>query len=751
LKFTYFSVTKKYVRRLNIRVGQLIGIIRQKRIAMRNTLIYFSGNYIHWKGIEITGNTQDNGSYIYVGQYAYASSNCIFELLNIHHNGMGFWLRDDKGGANSNNNLILNCDIHHNADPITNGDPYGNGDGLGININIGNTVTIRGCRIYYNSDDGLDPYGSDATIIIDKCWFFYNGLEFDTFNWQHDASGIKYGGTNTDHGNTVLYPTTNCISYRNSWIGFNTNGALAAVSAYNCISALNGGHNGTGQGFQLKDPDGRAHILKNNISYNDNSNSISSTSTVIDNTFLVSGNTNTAYTLSSADFVSLDPSGLTSARQSDGSLPNIDFLHLAPGSRLIDAGVDVGLPFSGKAPDLGPFEAQTGSTTPIPVPSPMYISSVVENASPTLLEMTYNITLANVVPSASTFSVIVNSVVRGVNAIAISGTRVQLTLANAIKSGDIVTVSYTKPATNPIQTPSGGTATGITTQPVNNNCRNISPTAVITSPIINSSFTSVANITISATALDADGSVSLVEFYNGNTKLGSKSEAPYSFIWTNVPAGTYSLTVVAIDNLNSKTTSAAITISVINAQTSLNKHPVVKISNPRKGNVFENLSTIMIDAIATDPDGTVTKVEFFNGSVRLVELTTAPYSFTWKDVAAGSYSIKAIATDNSNDTTISAPVEFVVGSKVKYDANSDIIKLYPNPNDGHFSIAFINPLQNEKSDIVITDMAGKQVYNGPVLKEETLKQIDLSDSKSGIYIMMIKNKEILVTKKFIKK
>jgi hypothetical protein len=437
------------------------------------SLIYFSGNYIHWKGIEITGNTQDDGSYIYVGQYAYASSNCIFELLNIHHNGMGFWLRDDKGGANSNNNLILNCDIHHNADPITNGDPYGNGDGLGININIGNTVTIRGCRIYYNSDDGLDPYGSDATIIIDKCWFFYNGLEFDTFNWQHDASGIKYGGTNTDHGNTVLYPTTNCISYRNSWIGFNTNGALAAVSAYNCISALNGGHNGTGQGFQLKDPDGRAHILKNNISYNDNSNSISSTSTVIDNTFLVSGNTNTAYTLSSADFVSLDPSGLTSARQSDGSLPNIDFLHLAPGSRLIDAGVDVGLPFSGKAPDLGPFEAQTGSTTPIPVPIPGFISSVVENATPSLLEMTYDLNLNNlIVPAASAFSVSVNSVVRTVNAIVISGTKVQLTLSSAIKFGEIVKISYVKPATNPLQTATGGQALSISALQVINNLIN---------------------------------------------------------------------------------------------------------------------------------------------------------------------------------------------------------------------------------------------------------------------------------------
>jgi len=78
------------------------------------------------------------------------------------------------------------------------------------------------------------------------------------------------------------------------------------------------------------------------------------------------------------------------------------------------------------------------------------------------------------------------------------------------------------------------------------------------------------------------------------------------------------------------------------------------------------------------------------------------------------------------------------------------IKLYPNPNDGHFSIEFINPMESEKGDIIITDLGGKMVYNGPVLKEELKKQIDLSGSKSGVYVMMIKDKEIMVTKKFIK-
>ncbi|MFQ6036902.1 MAG: ankyrin repeat domain-containing protein [Sedimentisphaerales bacterium] len=47
---------------------------------------------------------------------------------------------------------------------------------------------------------------------------------------------------------------------------------------------------------------------------------------------------------------------MTGQRNPDGSLPESDFLRLAPGSDAIDAGTDVGLPFVGKAPDLGAFE-----------------------------------------------------------------------------------------------------------------------------------------------------------------------------------------------------------------------------------------------------------------------------------------------------------------------------------------------------------------------------------------------------------
>lgn len=101
--------------------------------------------------------------------------------------------------------------------------------------------------------------------------------------------------------------------------------------------------------------------------------------------------------------------------------------------------------------------------------SPVYVNSGVDNTAPTALVMSFNLSLANIVPAVSAFKVSVNSVVRTINNVSISGTKVSLALATPIKYGDLITVSYTKPATNPLQTSSGGIALSIAASTTTNN------------------------------------------------------------------------------------------------------------------------------------------------------------------------------------------------------------------------------------------------------------------------------------------
>ena len=120
-------------------------------------------------------------------------------------------------------------------------------------------------------------------------------------------------------------------------------------------------------------------------------------------------------------------------------------------------------------PSIGAYESGSKATTP---EIPVYQNSAVANATPSLVEMTYNLTLANIVPAATAFKVLNNSVATTVTAVAVSGTKVQLTLASAIKYGDVVTVSYTIPSSNQLQTVAGGKASSISNQSIINNLIN---------------------------------------------------------------------------------------------------------------------------------------------------------------------------------------------------------------------------------------------------------------------------------------
>jgi uncharacterized repeat protein (TIGR02059 family) len=214
--------------------------------------------------------------------------------------------------------------------------------------------------------------------------------------------------------------------------------------------------------------------------------------------------------------------------------------------------------------------------------SPVLMGTVIENATPFILEMTYNLNLTNIIPNASAFNVQVNSVTRKVNSVSISGSNVLLTLESRITYGDTITIAYTIPSANPLQTAAGDLASSFSSQPVANNCINLKPKVSITSPVNGTSFNTPAMISISAAASDTDGIISKVEFYNGNTKIGEKITSPYSFTWTNIKPGAYQLRVIAIDNSNATAASPSVDVYV-NPGNEVNNELINLYPNPNSG------------------------------------------------------------------------------------------------------------------------------------------------------------------------
>jgi chitodextrinase len=192
---------------------------------------------------------------------------------------------------------------------------------------------------------------------------------------------------------------------------------------------------------------------------------------------------------------------------------------------------------------------------------------------------------------------------------------------------------------------------------------NMAPVVNITSPAMDASFTIGSQVNIEAVASDPDGSVVKVEFFRNNVKIGEDITAPYQMIWTGV-SGLCVLTASATDNMGMKNASPQILITITGTN---GTPPVVSITAPSNGSVFNAGNNVNIAAIATDADGSITRVEFFNNGTKLGEDITAPYSFSWTS-SAGSASLTATATDNSGNHATSAPVNITVnGGTVKAD------------------------------------------------------------------------------------
>jgi hypothetical protein len=184
------------------------------------------------------------------------------------------------------------------------------------------------------------------------------------------------------------------------------------------------------------------------------------------------------------------------------------------------------------------------------------------------------------------------------------------------------------------------------------------------------------------------------------------------------------------------------------AAPAVNQLPAVNISTPGNTRSFIAPATVTLTADATDADGTVIKVEYFNGIIKIGESHSAPYQVQFECTTAGEFDITAVATDNLNGVTSSTVLKVSFSFKKEYP---DLINLFPNPNYGRFSIDYSDPLPDAESFVTIISLTGQTVYNGMLAASENTRQFDLSGNPSGQYILVITSEDrIVTTKKFIK-
>ena len=159
-----------------------------------------------------------------------------------------------------------------------------------------------------------------------------------------------------------------------------------------------------------------------------------------------------------------------------------------------------------------------------------------------------------------------------------------------------------------------------------------------------------ADITMTALAEDADGTVTNVEFWAGPVKLADVPAAPYTYTWADAEAGAYWLMAVAVDDTGLRSLSDLVRITV-----GPNQPPQVSLLSPADGARSTPAETVHLTAAASDPDGWITRIEFLTNGVKFAEGFSGVTSIPWDQAPPGVYSITAVAADSGGILVTSAP------------------------------------------------------------------------------------------------
>ena len=694
-------------------------------------------SWVEFIGLWVWNMKQHTG-FITAGWEFHECKDITMSRCWVHNIGGAGIRQAQKNGNDVINNdrfTYINCDASWCGDPVsTGGGNYGNADGFDANSG---TATYINCRAWWNSDDGFDTYYNDAHVYYKNCWSFRNGYVPGTFTdpgAQADGMGFKWGVTRTDHSGNTLRTYTNCIAFDNKSWGFDQNLGKCRAEFYNNTSYRNkvGGW-ATGYGISPREQ----CVLKNNISFSD-------PVTVSDMTGLVHDhNTWNNLAASSSSFASLDTSGVTRSRQSDGSLPNLQFLHLSAGSDMINAGTSVGNSlFSGSAPDLGAFEYGGSSPSNQPPIANAGKSQVIESPSNrTVLDgsasrdadgdiKSYKWSQVSGPSPASildprTDTTNVTTLTRGVYKF-----ELVVTDNKGAKARDTVTVTVNKSTTanqNPNKLPVANAGSNVTIALPTN------------------------KVTLKGSGYDNDGTVS---FYQWDKISGPVCDIedpsqPQTEV-TGLSQGIYVFELLIKDNKGAKgKDTVTITVKKANDANKPNQLPVAN-AGPNV-TITLPINKVTLKGNGSDNDGTVASYQWDQISGPNCNIKNPDQANTVVDnLSEGAYVFELVIRDNQNGVARDT-VQLIVkaaDSPIQNDPgvvnnngssiNTPSFTIYPNPVSDKFSLAINNTSMGQlKVDLV--NQAGALVGSFMFNKDQDSIHIELTAQNlaSGIYFVRV--------------
>ncbi|MGQ1889864.1 right-handed parallel beta-helix repeat-containing protein [Thermophagus sp. OGC60D27] len=350
-------------------------------------LDFYGTSNIHIKGLTIRNVEQPASGELASGVGASMCSNMTFENLTVYNiggRGMSYWGvagHPEVPEIPADTTRFINCDIYNCVDLLS--EVPGNGsDAVKMDAEKDTYLYFYGCRAWACGDDGFDVSGPGVAV-FDHCWSFNHSLP-----GALDGNGFKFGanrGANAsvdENGQLILGTPVpgirkivkNCIAANNAGYGFYELGYAPYypnnARVYNNVSFRNG--IGMSNSINAEYSGQNPSVYRNNIIYEPVQSDAAGRPLflVVDDIYIESHNNwdyanstvigslfwwqpTDSVVVAADDFISLDASQLSKPRKDDGSLPDITFMKLAPGSDLIDAGTDVGTPYNGTAPDIG--------------------------------------------------------------------------------------------------------------------------------------------------------------------------------------------------------------------------------------------------------------------------------------------------------------------------------------------------------------------------------------------------------------